>query len=42
MNFGVNGETGEIADMRDLKVWEPLSVKSQVIKTAVEVSLLVA
>merc|ERR1712150_452101 len=40
LNFGVNGETGEIADMTALKVWEPLSVKSQVIKTAVETAIL--
>ena len=37
-SFGVNGETGEVCDMAKLGVWEPLSVKSQVLKTSVEVS----
>ena len=37
-SFGVNGENGEISDMKVLKVFEPFSVKSQVLKTAVEVS----
>jgi T-complex protein 1 subunit gamma len=36
--FGVNGESGELADMQELKIWEPLAVKLQVYKTAVEVS----
>ena len=35
---GVNGETGQLADMNELRIWEPLSVKQQVYKTAVEVS----
>lgn len=35
--WGVNGETGEITDMRDLGVWEPLAVKLQTYKTAAEV-----
>lgn len=34
--FGVDGKTGQIADMRELNVWEPYLVKSQVIKTAIE------
>lgn len=38
--FGVNGETGELVDMNDLKIWEPLSVKLQTYKTAVETSIL--
>jgi T-complex protein 1 subunit gamma len=38
--FGVNGETGDIVDMNVLGVWEPLSVKTQIIKTAVETSIL--
>lgn len=36
--WGINGETGAIVDMKELGVWEPLSVKLQVYKTAVEVS----
>eukprot|EP00218_Dolichomastix_sp_CCMP3274_P006675 CAMPEP_0170143220 /NCGR_PEP_ID=MMETSP0033_2-20121228/9609_1 /TAXON_ID=195969 /ORGANISM="Dolichomastix tenuilepis, Strain CCMP3274" /LENGTH=554 /DNA_ID=CAMNT_0010379651 /DNA_START=32 /DNA_END=1696 /DNA_ORIENTATION=+ len=34
--FGINGHTGEIADMKELGVWEPYAVKAQTIKTAVE------
>ncbi len=36
--WGINGETGELANMNDLEIWDPLSVKLQVLKTAVEVS----
>ena len=35
--WGVNGETGALADMKDLGIWEPLAVKLQTYKTAVEV-----
>jgi T-complex protein 1 subunit gamma len=35
-HFGINGITGEIVDMTDLGIWEPLSVKVQTIKTAIE------
>ena len=34
--FGIDGEKGVLADMAELGVWEPISVKSQTIKTAVE------
>jgi T-complex protein 1 subunit gamma len=34
--FGINGNTGEIVDMKELGVWEPYAVKVQTIKTAVE------
>jgi T-complex protein 1 subunit gamma len=34
--FGINGITGEIVDMKELGIWEPLSVKLQTIKTAIE------
>lgn len=37
ITWGINGETGELADMKELKIWDPLSVKLQVLKTAVEV-----
>jgi T-complex protein 1 subunit gamma len=30
VNWGINGETGELADMSQLGIWEPLSVKLQV------------
>ncbi|KAI8473864.1 MAG: chaperonin complex component [Monoraphidium minutum] len=35
-SYGINGETGEITDMKALGIWEPLAVKEQTIKTAVE------
>ncbi len=25
--FGINGDTGEVVDMRELGIWEPLQVK---------------
>eukprot|EP00798_Chlamydomonas_sp_ICE-L_P016607 gene16607-22849_t len=34
--FGINGETGEVVNMRELGIWEPLAVKVQTIKTAIE------
>merc|ERR1719352_837297 len=34
--WGIDGEKGVLADMAELGVWEPLTVKSQTIKTAVE------
>jgi T-complex protein 1 subunit gamma len=36
VTFGINGHSGEIVDMKALGVWEPLAVKVQTIKTAVE------
>lgn len=36
--FGIDGNAGVIADMREVNVWEPLLVKTQVIKTAIESS----
>lgn len=34
--FGIDGHKGVITDVRTIDVWEPLLVKSQVIKTAIE------
>jgi len=34
--WGVDGNKGAVADMRDLKLFEPFLVKSQTIKTAIE------
>jgi len=34
--WGVNGTTGEIADMKNLSIWEPYCVKTQTLKTAIE------
>uniref|UniRef100_A0A1B6F2A8 T-complex protein 1 subunit gamma n=1 Tax=Cuerna arida TaxID=1464854 RepID=A0A1B6F2A8_9HEMI len=39
-NWGINGETGAIVDMKELGIWEPLAVKLQVYKTAVETAIL--
>ena len=36
--WGVDGDTGTIVDMTDLGVWDPLSVKVQTYKTAIEVN----
>ncbi|KEF60830.1 T-complex protein 1 subunit gamma [Exophiala aquamarina CBS 119918] len=34
--FGVDGDTGNVVDMKEYRVWEPQAVKMQSIKTAVE------
>merc|ERR1712051_638048 len=39
-NWGINGETGELTDMEQLGIWEPLAVKLQVYKTAIETAIL--
>lgn len=39
--WGVDGDTGNLADMTELGVWDPLSVKVQTYKTAIEVGVLV-
>ncbi|CAH0399534.1 unnamed protein product [Chilo suppressalis] len=38
--FGIDGDTGEIRDMAAAGIWEPLAVKLQVYKTAVETAIL--
>lgn len=38
--WGIDGKTGEIVDMNEKGVWEPVSVKLQVYKTAVETAIL--
>ena len=35
-NWGIDGNKGVLVDMTELKVWEPLTVKTQTIKTAIE------
>ena len=37
--WGIDGEKGILADMTQLGVWEPLVVKAQAYKTAIEVSV---
>lgn len=36
--WGIDGIKGTLVDMNELQIWEPFSVKSQTIKTAVEAS----
>jgi T-complex protein 1 subunit gamma len=38
--WGINGHEGVLADMNELGIWEPLSVKLQTIKTAIETATL--
>ncbi|VDP11612.1 unnamed protein product [Soboliphyme baturini] len=38
--WGIDGDTGNLADMRELNIWDPLSVKIQVYKTAIESAIL--
>ena len=37
--WGINGETGEITNIRDIEIWEPFVVKQQIFKTAIEVRI---
>merc|ERR1719500_1325000 len=39
-NWGIDGLTGEISDMREKEIFDPLAVKLQVYKTAVETAVL--
>jgi len=38
-SWGIDGETGQLADMHTFGIWEPIAVKMQTIKTAIEVKL---
>jgi len=38
--WGIDGNTGTIVDMKSFGIWEPISVKQQVYKTAVETAVL--
>lgn len=38
--WGIDGETGLLVDMKERGIWEPLSVKMQVYKTAIETAIL--
>lgn len=40
VSWGINGLSGKIEDMKDLGIFEPLAVKLQVYKTAVETAIL--
>lgn len=39
-NWGIDACTGNLADMRELNVWDPLSVKIQTFKIAIETAVL--
>lgn len=34
--WGINGNTGKIEDMKVADIWDPISVKQQTFKTAIE------
>lgn len=36
-SWGIDGETGQLVDMHKFGIWEPIAVKMQTIKTALEV-----
>ncbi|XP_059147696.1 T-complex protein 1 subunit gamma-like [Physella acuta] len=38
--WGIDGNTGNIVDMKVFGVWEPIAVKQQVFKTAIETAIL--
>ncbi|XP_043277828.1 T-complex protein 1 subunit gamma [Venturia canescens] len=38
--WGIDGETGLLVDMKERGIWEPLSVKLQIYKTAIETAIL--
>lgn len=38
-SWGINGDTGKIADMKTYGLYESASVKIQTLKTAIEVRL---
>ncbi|PRP78556.1 hypothetical protein PROFUN_13613 [Planoprotostelium fungivorum] len=39
-SWGIDGERGVLADMKDLGVWETVAVKTQTLKTAIEAACL--
>ncbi|XP_076618856.1 chaperonin containing TCP1 subunit 3 [Colletes latitarsis] len=40
MTWGIDGETGQLVDMEKRGIWEPLAVKLQTYKTAIETAIL--
>ncbi|XP_076663907.1 chaperonin containing TCP1 subunit 3 [Andrena cerasifolii] len=40
ITWGIDGETGQLVDMNERGIWEPLSVKLQTYKTAIETAIL--
>jgi len=39
-SWGIDGETGQLVDMHKFGIWEPIAVKMQTIKTAIETAIL--
>lgn len=39
-SWGIDGETGQLVDMKERGIWEPLAVKLQTYKTAIETAIL--
>jgi len=39
-SWGIDGNKGVLADMKDIDIWEPYQVKAQTIKTAIEAACL--
>lgn len=39
-SWGIDGESGQLVDMTERGIWEPLAVKLQVYKTAIETAIL--
>jgi len=35
-NYGINGNTGKVENMKDLGVWDTINVRKQTLKTSVE------
>jgi len=40
LTWGIDGTSGALVDMKDLNIWDPLLVKLQVYKTAIETAIL--
>merc|ERR1712060_112835 len=38
--WGIDGNTGQLCDMKELGVWEPHAVKSQTLKTSIEAAVM--
>lgn len=40
ISWGIDGTTGQLIDMKEYGVWEPLTVKLQTYKTAIETAIM--
>jgi T-complex protein 1 subunit gamma len=39
--YGIDGNTGKIADMREADIWDPVAVKIQTLKTSIECAAMI-